>query len=230
MPKEFTLQDYKQELTSTINRTAKEGWEYLVRHGVSESEVCEAAQLAVSNDMELLREAWLRTRVAPRQVRALGGQLRKQAEALEKVIVQFPDLLPPFLASHLRTIETRDIPAFLKTIADKLTTCRPKASAVGDATVRKGRIASTPNVAAGLFMLHLFSRAAADFYAQETCVRFNSPTVELPPSPVAKNRYAQSAALLNLACRLAHCPEIFSSDYLQKMEEVRSIETSLSGS
>jgi len=230
VPRSFTLGGYKTALADPLYKPAKEGWDYLIRHGVSESEVFETVKLAILNDLESLRKAYQRTRISPRQVRSLAGQLRKHAEALEKVIVQYPDLLPAFLTSDRRSIESRFIRVFLNTIADRLSACRAKDSADGEATVCKGRVATGPNIPAGLSVLSLFNRAAADFYAPETVVRFNSPSAELPPSPVAKKRYAQAAALLNLACQLTGRPLIFSSDYLQKIEEVRSLEGSLPAS
>jgi hypothetical protein len=253
VPRSFTRTKYKSALADPLNKTAKEGWEHLIRHGVPEPEVFEAVKLAVSNDLESLRSSHQRTRLETRQVRALGKQLRKNAELLERVIAQYPDLLPArveaLLIRELATervggehqvvpsrwepfretqLATRHLPALLKAVSERLAECRAKASADGGATARKGRVALGPNIPAGLYMLHLFDRAAAGLCSPEPGVRFNSPAAELPMPPRAEKRHAWTCALLNLACQLAGYSPTFDADNLRKWEEERSPEQAVS--
>jgi len=228
VPHDFTLEAYKGELGESRNRTAKEGWEYLIKYGISEPEIFEAVKLVASNELDSVRDAYLRTRIKPRQVRDLGKQLRKRAELLERVNAQYPDLLPAFVGvpqtlNRLQEfqLETRLIPDILKAVSTLLSKCRGRASDFGEATVRKGRVAAGSDIAPGLNLLHLFDRAAADFYSLETGVRLNPLSTELPPAPKAEKVYAWAAELLNLACRLAGHREVFFADNLRKMQEER---------
>lgn len=238
MPRDFTPEAYKAALDGPGNRTAKGGWKYHLARVVSESEIFEAAKIAVSRELENWRRAWQRTRIRPAQVRALGRQLQKHPGSLERVIVQYTDLLPFWadglfpqdleLVRRIR-LETRHIPSVLKAVAARLVDCRGKASDAGEATVRRGRVAQGPSIPAGMNLLNLFWKAKSGFFQPGfnlSASRRRAMAAALPAAlmePPADAPYAWAAELLNLACRLTKCREVFSADNLRKMQEERSL-------
>jgi hypothetical protein len=152
----------------------------------------------------------------------IRGLATEQAGGKRQVV---PSRWEPFRGTQLAT---QHLPALLEAISGRLAECRAKASADGGATARKGRVALGPNIPAGLYMLHLFDRAAADFYSAQTGIRLNSPSAELPIRRRAKKRYAWTCALRNLACELGGYSPIFDADNLRKFKEERSPEQAVS--
>ena len=253
MPRDFSLDEYKAALKELGNKRAMPGWDYLVARGVAESEIIGAIRIAESPGSETWRKAWQKSRVTPAKVRAMAKQLEKQTCLLEKVLVQYPELLPSNaeglfrlsckLAQSTREgnfertkrirLEMRDIPAILQAVAKRLAKCRGKRSTAGKATVRRGRLAQGPKIYAGMTLLNLFWKAEAGLGGPGFSLpsRTRGGAVAPPPNfgnPPAKAPFVRAAELLNLACRLAKRPEMFFPDGLRKMEEERSFPNYLS--
>ena len=249
MPRDFTLDKYKTALKELGNKKARAGWEYLVARGVAESEIIDAIRIAVSLGSETWRKAWQKSRVTPAKVRAMAKQLEKQTCLLEKVLVQYPEIFPTHAEGLFRLsckltqstreenfertkrirLEMRDIPAILHALAERLAKCRGKRSDTGKATVRRGRLAQGPEIDAVMTLLNLFWKAEAGLCEPgfSLPLRTRGGATAPPPkfkNPPAKAPFVWTAELLNLACRLAKRPDMYSPDGLRKMQEERSFQ------
>ncbi len=195
--KQFLPEHFLTELKKRSRRRAREGWDYLISHGVAQSEILEALRSTVSRNLSRFPSLPL---LKPRQARALGKRLIADAERLKESLPELRLWYSLPLRLHRSSLpqgtEFESLAELIRTAGEQITGLR----SVPNRSARdKGNEAN-----AALSVLNLFLRTTIP---PDSAV---DPDLAIPPK-----MYTWTVELVTLALERAGLTPILTADALR---------------